>query len=60
MADVMWIKWPNDLSAQRRWKTLIRLKGKDKMEKLNKRNVRLCFDKEKISADGYTAGDPVD
>ena len=67
MTDLTWMKWMKDLSAQRRWKTLIHCERKDKTGKnvdvLNlTRNSRLCschFDMEKISTDSYTSGDPV-
>ena len=67
MAEVMWVKWQKDLSAQRRWKALIWCERKDKIGKnvnmLNfTSNSRLCFhhfDKEKIGTDGNTRGDPV-
>ena len=59
MADVTWVKWPKDLSVQRRWTALISCERKDKIGKnvdlLNlARNSRICshhFDREKISMD---------
>ena len=54
MADVMWVKWPKDLSAEN--------KSRKTDDALNlTRNPRQWshhFNKEKLSTDGYASGDP--
>ena len=67
MAEVMWVTWPRDLPAQRRWKPLVQRVRKDNRGKnvnvlilTRKSRLRSCyFNKEKISTADYTSGDPV-
>ena len=66
MADVTWVKSLKDLASQRRWKPLIGHERKDKTGKnVDVQNLtrdprlRSCFNKEKISTDGYASSDPV-